>query len=219
MNSTAMRFRLLIPLLVWTSAAGAAVSGQPPDPNADAWTACRNTSTLAAVPACSGLINTSPSLGNAELGEAYLDRGSAYFRSSNPKQALGDLDRAIMLDPTLTSAYVIRGAARAQTGDLDAALADFNAALATTPDDPLLLVDRARTYAAKGDFSDATGDLGKAITIDPMFAFAIAVRGALNEVQGKKSEAMADFNAALAIDPTLDIARQGRARLLASPSP
>src|ERR1019366_5438225 len=46
-------------------------------------------------PAAPGLITPTPPLGNAELAEAYLDRGSAYFRSSNPKQALRDLDRAI----------------------------------------------------------------------------------------------------------------------------
>lgn len=208
-----MRMSLLIPLLLAGSTAEAAINGALPQAADSSWDICRDSSKIAAITACTDLINSTPSLAPAQLAEAYYDRGSTYFRSGNPMTALADFDRALTLDPSNVSARVLRGAARAQTGDLDAAIADFDAALVIKPDDPLVLVDRARTFAAKGDLGNATADIGEAIKIDPMFAFAIAVRGALYEVQGNALAALADFNAALAIDPSLGIAQQGRARL------
>ena len=211
----AMRFWLLlsVALSVLSPAAEAAVTSALPQANDNSWDLCRDTSKIAAIAACSDLINGAMPLSSAQLAEAHYYRGSTYFRSGNPMTALADLDRALALDSTIIGAYIIRGAARAQIGDLDSAISDFNAALEARPNDPLILVDRARTFAAKGDLGHATADVTVAIMIDPTFAFAIAVRGALYEVQGNTRDALADFRAALAIDPTIGIAQQGIARL------
>src|SRR5438105_3216703 len=167
-----MRFWLLLSLVLATApAAQAAVNSTLPQANDNAWDVCRDTSKLAAITACSDLINGLMPLSNAQLAEAYYDRGSTYFRSGNPMTALGDLDRALALDSEIIGAYIIRGAAHAQTGDLDGAISDFNSALEARPDDPLILVDRARTFAAKGDLGHATADVSVAIMVDPRFAF------------------------------------------------
>jgi tetratricopeptide (TPR) repeat protein len=209
-----MRRGLFASLFVLSaSAATAAINDGLTAPRADAWDACRDTTTLAAAVACTDIINGSTPLSPERLAEAYYNRGAAYFRNGNPERALGDLDRVVSLNPEFVSARVLRGAARAQTGDLDAALVDFTSVLAVRPDDPLVLVDRARTFAAKGDLGNATKDVSKAIMIDPKFAFAFAVRGALNEAQGRTGEARADFSKALMIDPNLAIARAGLTRL------
>src|ERR1700716_3013601 len=97
-----MRFWLVVTLALSAvaPAAEAAVSGSLPPANDNPWDICRGTSKLAAIAACSDLINGAAPLSSRQLAEAYYDRGSTYFRSGNPMSALGDLDRALTLDMT-----------------------------------------------------------------------------------------------------------------------
>ena len=67
---------------------------------------------------------------------AYLTRGLAYAKQSDPHKALEDYDRALAIDPDYVEALQYRGALQVELGATEAAAADFKRVLALEPDNP-----------------------------------------------------------------------------------
>ena len=76
---------LLLFLALSAPAAEAATTDKTPQLPDTAWAECRDTSTLAAVKACTAVIMAGTNMTNPQLAEAYYNRGSAWFRNSYPR--------------------------------------------------------------------------------------------------------------------------------------
>jgi tetratricopeptide (TPR) repeat protein len=63
-----------------------------------------------------------------DLAEAYLGRGTEYYRKGDIDQAMADYTEAIRLSPNYAKAYYNRGGAYADTGDFDKSFAEYNEA-------------------------------------------------------------------------------------------
>lgn len=77
---------------------------------------------------------------------------------------------------------------------------------------------RAKIYEKKGLRADAVTDLTQAIQLDPDRAFTAYIeRATIEEALAQREQAIADFRKALAINPNVKEAKEGLARLKASP--
>ena len=69
-------------------------------------------------------------------GAVHTMRGDVHLRLGNPKDALADFDRALVLDPKLFQAYLGRAVVRLVAGDFMKAEADYQSAQKERPQDP-----------------------------------------------------------------------------------
>lgn len=97
--------------------------------------------------------------------------------------AILDLNRAIVLDPTLTEAYVFRASALRQQGSLDPAVADLDKALTLDPDQPEALLERGIVRRLMGDDSGAAADWRKLVETAPKSAAAESARLNLEKME------------------------------------
>jgi tetratricopeptide (TPR) repeat protein len=81
--------------------------------------------------------------------------------------AIGDLDKAIRLNPSDVSAYVHRGLARQGKRDYDSAIADFTKAIELKPNNADAYRVRGDVKGGKGDYDGAIADYTKAIELKP----------------------------------------------------
>jgi tetratricopeptide (TPR) repeat protein len=130
----------------------------------------------------------------------YYIRGVAKSLLGN-RDALGDYNRSIELQPDRAAVYNNRGVAKFDLGDNQGAIADFNRSISI---DPKL----ARAYYNRGTAKvalkpkDALTDFNRAIAIDSKLARAYFSRGTLKAKLGDPQGELADFNRAIAIDPS-----------------
>jgi tetratricopeptide (TPR) repeat protein len=117
----------------------------------------------------------------------------------------------------LAMAYNIRGHDYVAKGLYDLGIADFNSAIAIKPDVAHAYNTRGRAEAAKGQYDLAIADYTKALTLDPNFAEIPYLRAVAFEHQRMRDPAVADYRAALKLKPDMKEARDGLARLGATP--
>lgn len=117
----------------------------------------------------------------------------------------------------LAMAYNIRGHSYVAKGLYDMGIADFNRAIAIKPDVDHTFNTRGRAEAAKGQYDLAIADYTKALTLDPNFAEIPYLRAVAYEHKGMREKAVADYRAALKLQPDMKEARDGLARLGATP--
>ena len=60
--------------------------------------------------------------------------GTSYLRLNQPDKAIGNLEKALELNPKNTYLYLPKGAANAMLGNFEQAKADFEKYLETNPD-------------------------------------------------------------------------------------
>ncbi len=97
-------------------------------------------------------------------GAAAYKRYEALYNSDTPAAAkaddvyfaLGEMSRAIMLDPTYGDSYFYRGLVFAALNETEHALVDYNKAIEIQPDSPY-------SYYARGSLYERTGDKTAAI--------------------------------------------------------
>ena len=98
----------------------------------------------------------------------YARRGSASAARREYASALGDLSRAIELDPTQAEYFDERGSAYAADNQADKALEDYSQAIKLKPDDVQALMARAALRAQRNDPAEAIGpDLDAAARAAP----------------------------------------------------
>lgn len=96
-----------------------------------------------------------------------LDRALALGAMGRYAEALGDLDRALSLDPSRADAWALRGAAKRQLGRAREAERDVAQALALAPDHAEALLERGALRRGKGDVRGARADWERAVRSDP----------------------------------------------------
>ena len=84
------------------------------------------------IPICGALVDNDKTL-KADRIKALIARAGAYDRKDMIDRAIGDYDRALRLDPTLSDIFNIRGELWRRKGDRPRALQDFAAAIKLNP--------------------------------------------------------------------------------------
>jgi len=136
-----------------------------------------------------------------EVPLAYNNRGLAYERKGLFKEAMEDLNRAIILKPSYHLAYNNRGMVLGMIGQYDAALRDFTMTIALDPGSYEAYSNRAFTYEKMGQFEKALEDYNTAVTLNPSFQDAFYHLGILYGKMKLYSEAIQALGKSLALNP------------------
>jgi len=80
-------------------------------------------------------------------------------------EAIRGLDRAISLDPNMTTNYHNRGICRYYLGDFEKSLADYDAELRLSPYEGYVYHARGETLVALGRYAEAIADFEKAVRL------------------------------------------------------
>ena len=127
--------------------------------------------------------------------------GIAYGEKGDFDHAIGDLNKAIELNPDSAEAYSNRGVAYHGKGDFDRAIADYTKAAKLNPDSTEIYYNRGVTYNSKGDFDRAITDYTKAIQLNPDSAIAYHNRGVTYYGKGDFDRAITDYTKAIDLNP------------------
>ncbi|MGE0434631.1 MAG: tetratricopeptide repeat protein, partial [Planctomycetota bacterium] len=128
-----------------------------------------------------------------------LNRASCHARMGHFTDALGDVRRAMDLQPRDAAVWHTRGMIYREQGDLPAALADFNESLRIDPDSANTLNVRGGVLLDMNQVDDALRDFNRAISLNSCDGFynRARVRNRLNDLAG----AMSDYADCIAREP------------------
>ena len=116
--------------------------------------------------------NTNPGSGTEDL----LAKARDLYQAGRDDEALPELHRVVMLEPTNAEAYLLSGRINQRRGDQEAAIAALKTAIFWDPkliDAHILL---GRIFLERGDRGEATKYATSAMTIDPNNQEAIALQ-------------------------------------------
>ncbi|MEQ1947046.1 MAG: tetratricopeptide repeat protein [Bryobacteraceae bacterium] len=133
------------------------------------------------------------------LPQAYLNRGIAYYHTSQRNEALDDFEHAIQLDPNLIEAYDEQGRIALEKGDTKKAIDAFSKSLAIKPTTDGFYA-RALAYESVGEHQKAVDDFDKAIAERVDAPYAYRARATSKANLGDTEGAKADRNIALSIE-------------------
>ncbi|HEX3627807.1 MAG TPA: tetratricopeptide repeat protein [Verrucomicrobiae bacterium] len=132
----------------------------------------------------------------------YYESGVTAYKTSNFKESIACLTRAIQLGDKSPNVYVYRGNAKYREADLDGAISDYSRAIELNPKDSNAFYDRGLAKDRKADFEGAIADYDKAITLNPKDSRAYSDRGVAKIGEEKFDEAIADISRAIELDRT-----------------
>lgn len=104
---------------------------------------------------------------NQNYGEAYKNRGLAYYSLGDYNKALADFQKAIELLPTSAATFSNSGLAHHALNDYAEALSDYSKAIKLESRFARAYYNRGITYAAIGDYEKAIADFDNAILYTP----------------------------------------------------
>ncbi len=114
--------------------------------------------------------------------------------------ALGQVGRALALDPNNPRLLNLRASIYARLHEFGKALADANAGLALAPHDPVLLATKAYAQLRSGDAKGALASAEALLEADPRSAFAYGARAQAYGLLGDRDAMMADLSRAAELD-------------------
>jgi tetratricopeptide (TPR) repeat protein len=120
----------------------------------------------------------------SDLAVAYHNRGLAYAKRGDLKDAIADFDQAIRLNPQSARPYNDGGITYARQGNFNLAIADFDRAIRLDPTYVLAFRNRGFTYYAKREYDRAIADYDVVIWLDPKNIAAYNDRGNIYHVKG-----------------------------------
>jgi tetratricopeptide (TPR) repeat protein len=139
------------------------------------------------------------------------DRGVAYARRQQNKEAIEDFNRAIQLYPEYAAIYNNRGNVLLGLGAVREALKDFDRALVLAPGYAAAYSNRAGAYMRLGQVDRAIGDYTSAIKLTPTSAAALSGRGRAHLAAHRPHGAIRDFTRAVSADARFGAAYRSRA--------
>lgn len=148
-----------------------------------------------------------------ETADVYLNSAVGRLRNGELERALGDLNKAIELNPRSAVAFLLRGNLRERSKDAAGALSDYDRAIELAPDAPGMEAgynNRSVMRVAAGDIAGALDDINKAIKLNPQVAAFFNHRAVVKIQKGDEESAAADYEKALRLDPRLPSAYYGR---------
>ena len=139
---------------------------------------------------------------NPDDGDAYSERGDAYFEAGNVYQAIADYTESIRLAPGSERTYLARGMANSSCGNLTQAISDFSEAVKINDRSAGAYLLRGLAYNTLGNFSQAIADYTEAIRTNPSHALAYYNRGVAHNASGDQSSAYVDYLDATVLAPS-----------------
>jgi tetratricopeptide (TPR) repeat protein len=150
-------------------------------------------------------------LPNDRRGTILNDRGVAYARRHQPKEAIEDFNRAIQLYPEYAAIYNNRGNVLLTLGAVREALKDFERALLLAPGYAAAYSNRAGAYMRLGQLDRAMADYTKSIELTPTSAAALNGRGRAHLAAFRPHGAIRDFTRAISVDARFSSGYRSRA--------
>lgn len=145
----------------------------------------------------------------AGLGEAYAVLGTIQIaqppRVMRP-QALAAANRALELDPTLSSAHAIVGKIKFHDFEWREADEAYRRALELRPGDAQARAEYALTLAARGDFDVAIAEATRAWQLDPLSPLVRTWLGWILELARRYDDALGHYRAILELEPRYSLA-------------
>lgn len=131
----------------------------------------------------------------------YLFRGVVYHNRGDFVNGIGEINKAIAIDPGYAPAYNERGEAYALQGRYDRAISEYTKALKINAKYTTAFNSRGVSYYHKGRHDRAISDYTKAIAINPGYVLAYTNRGQAYAVKGQYDHAISEYDKALKINP------------------
>jgi tetratricopeptide (TPR) repeat protein len=150
-------------------------------------------------------------LPNERRAVLHTDRGVAYARLQNPREAIEDFNRAIQLYPEYAAIYNNRGNVLLAIGAVREAMKDFDRALVLAPGYAAAYSNRAGAQLRLGELNRAIADYSKAISLVPLNPAAYTGRGRAHLAAGRPQTAIRDFTRAVGFDARFSAAYRSRA--------
>jgi tetratricopeptide (TPR) repeat protein len=145
--------------------------------------------------------------GDAPSGESLerealeaAEAGETLRLAGRTDEALAALDRAVALQPDLSSAIASRAETKRIMGRFDDAVADFSRAIELNPDYAWAFSGRAHAYRALESYDLSKADFDHAIELQPDLAGAFGGRAEVFRLLDRYEEALADFSRAIELD-------------------
>ncbi|MEO1205770.1 MAG: tetratricopeptide repeat protein [Pseudomonadota bacterium] len=125
------------------------------------------------------------------------DRGVAYVRLGQTREALKDYNQAVELFPEYAAVYNNRGNLLMALGFDEEAVKDFNRAIALAPGYAAAYNNRAGALIRLGKADQAVTDFTRAIRLLPSSAAPLSGRGKAHLAEGRPHAAIRDFSRAV----------------------
>jgi tetratricopeptide (TPR) repeat protein len=120
--------------------------------------------------------NPPPVDSSASAADELLKKAREYYQSGRDDDALAELHRVVMIEPTNAEAYLLVGRIHLRRGDQEAAIAALKTAIFW---DPKLIdahIQLGKIFLDRGDRGEATKYASSAMSIDPTNQEAIALQ-------------------------------------------
>ncbi|MHC4932513.1 MAG: protein kinase domain-containing protein, partial [Planctomycetota bacterium] len=144
--------------------------------------------------------------------EAYNNRATVLSTDlGRHQEALGDVDRALLLKPDLVMAVVCRYTILRRLQRSEDALRAATQWVELSPEQADARLYRGQALYRVGRHEDALLDLDRALEMDPRLALAHQIRAGVLNALGRHEEALEAITKALEIDPKLKLAYWVRA--------
>jgi tetratricopeptide (TPR) repeat protein len=140
------------------------------------------------------------------------DRGALLARLNQPKAAIDDLNRAVLLYPEYPAIYNNRGSILLTLGLAREAIKDFDRAILLAPGYVAAYNNRAGARMLLGQTGGAIADFSRAIELTPDNVAPLAGRGLALLAANRPQAALRDFGHALQIDNRLALGYRNRAQ-------
>ncbi len=102
---------------------------------------------------------------NAQKADGYYVNAINFVNASNFPQAMGEVQKALAIDPEHTQSIYLRAFIHLKTGNKDAALIDYSQLLKIAPGHEGALNNRALVYMEQGKYKLALADIDARLAI------------------------------------------------------
>ena len=141
---------------------------------------------------------------NPDYFDALMNRGIAYHMGEDYDSAIGDFNRALLIDSTSKRAapiYNMRGSSLSRKGEYPRAIEDFGNAIKLNDQYVQAYVNRGDAYSATRQFVPAIADFNTAIKLTRTNPLVYIHRGDAREQRADFAGAISDYSAAIGLDP------------------
>lgn len=143
----------------------------------------------------------------------YLARSQMYMEQEDTIKAMGDLNKAIEMDPYTAQSFSARGFLYFQQGEYNRALADLDEAIRLDPYFEGNYINRGLVKYNLNDLRGAMADYDRVIEMDENNLIARFNRGLLRAQVADNNRAIKDFDKVIELEPSNIIAYLNRAML------
>ncbi|MGI6073703.1 MAG: tetratricopeptide repeat protein [Fermentimonas sp.] len=143
----------------------------------------------------------------------YLARSQMYIDMEDTTKAMGDLNKAIEIDPYTSQSFSARGLLYLQQKEYNKALADFDEAIRIDPYFEGNYINRGLVKYNLNDLRGAMADYDRVIEMDENNLIARFNRGLLRAQVADRNRAIHDFDKVIELEPDNTIAYLNRAML------